>query len=187
MSETAPLPIHAVDLDARVRDLMTRNPRRMTSALARDLGVPEAEVIRRLPDGSAVELDPARWEVLIRSFEPLGKVHVICNTGVVVLETFGQFGNFSTLGEFFNVQSKIDMHIRFAELGAIFAVEKASHTDGARTLSFQFFTRAGDCAFKVFLCFGGREPSAERVAEFDDLRARYRLAAPPCEAREACA
>ena len=34
----------------------------MTLQLARDLGVPEVEVIRALPDDRAVELDATRWE-----------------------------------------------------------------------------------------------------------------------------
>ena len=47
----------------------------------------------------------------------------------------------------------LDMHLRFEQLGSVFAVEKPSHTDGARTLSFQFYDRRGDSAFKVFLTF----------------------------------
>jgi putative heme iron utilization protein len=146
----------------------------MTLQLARDLGVPEAEVIRALPDGRAVELDIGRWEDLIRGLEALGNVHVIVSNGTVTLESVGTFGNFSTWGEFFNVQTKLDMHIRWPQLGAAFAVEKPGHLDGVPTLSVQFYDKVGSSAFKAFLTFGGKAPSPERRAQFDALRERFR-------------
>ena len=96
----------------RIRDAL-RRPQPDDASAGRKLGVPEAEVIRQMPDGRAVELDAGRWEELLRSFEDLGKVHVIVSNGCVTTEAVGQFGGFSTWGEFFNVQSKsLDMHIR---------------------------------------------------------------------------
>jgi putative heme iron utilization protein len=163
-----------VSLANRLAAALGRNPRAMTLQLARDLGVPEVEVIRALPDGRAVELDISRWEELIRALEPLGKMHVIVSNGAVTLEAVGAFGNFSTFGEFFNVQTKLDMHIRWRQLGAAFAVEKPGHLDGVPTLSVQFYDVAGAAAFKVFLTFGGSAPSPERVAQFAALRERFR-------------
>jgi putative hemin transport protein len=159
----------------RIRAAVKENPSQMTLQLARDLGVPEVEVIRALPDNRAVELDVRRWEELIRGFEALGQVHVIVSNGGATLEANGRFGSFSTWGEFFNVQTKsLDMHIRWPELGAAFAVEKPSHMkDGVNTLSFQFFDRCGSAAFKVFLNFGGGV-SPERAAQFAALRDRFR-------------
>jgi putative hemin transport protein len=174
---------------ARIQAAVRRDPRRMTLQLARDLGEPEAEVVRALPDGRSVELDLGRWEEMIRSFEALGQVHVIVSNGAATLEAVGRFGGFSTSGEFFNVQTKsIDMHVRYRELGAAFAVEKPSHLESAggqsekadsgplagrrTTVSVQFFDRAGNSAFKVFLNFGGTV-SPERAAQFEELRERF--------------
>ncbi len=162
-------------LAERVQELTQRAPRRMTPAIARELGVPEAEVIAHLPDARSTALELSQWEAIIRDFERLGKVHVVCNTGVVVLESFGTFGNFSTVGDFFNVQTKIDMHIRYKELGSVYAVIKPGHMDGKKTLSFQFFTRKGDSAFKVFLTFGGKDPNSEQEAIFSELVDKYRI------------
>src|SRR5581483_4655061 len=146
-----------------IRAAWEREPRKMTMQLARELGVSEAQVIRAMPADRVRELDISRWEELIRAFESLGRVHVIVTNGAVTLEAFGSFGHFSTFGEFFNVQSKdLDMHIRPANLGAIFAVEKPGHLDGINTLSFQFYDRQGHSAFKVFLTFGGAAPPAEK-------------------------
>lgn len=163
----------------RVRAAVRAAPAQMALQLARNLGVPEVEVVRALPDGRAVELDIARWEELLRGFGDLGEVHVIVSNGAVTSETVGVFGGFSTWGEFFNVQSgSLDMHIRHAQLAAVFAIEKPSHMDGTSTHSVQFFDRAGAAAFKVFLTFGGK-PAPERVAAFSDIRERFRLPIEP--------
>src|SRR4051812_7848487 len=158
----------------RVAAVLRDSPNAMTMQVARQLGVPEADVIRALPDGRAVELDVARWEELIRSLEPFGNVHVIVTNGAVTLESTGTFGNFSTWGEFFNVQTKLDMHVRWPQLGAAFAVEKPGHLDGVNTLSVQFYDKAGVAAFKVFITFGGAPPSPEKAAKFAELRERFR-------------
>jgi len=158
----------------QLRQALRDNPNRMTMQLARDLGVPEAEIIRAMPDGRAVELDIGRWEELIRALEGLGVVHVIVTNGAATLEAEGRFGNFSTWNEFFNVQTEsLDMHIRWPELGSAFAVEKPSHLNGVNTQSIQFYDRAGAAAFKVFLNFGGK-PAPDREAKFVDLRDAFR-------------
>lgn len=157
----------------RIEAAIAKDPGRMTMQLARELGVPEAEVVRRLP--SVVELDGGRWEEIIRSFESLGTVHVIVSNGGATLEAVGEFGNFSTWHEFFNVQTTtLDMHIRWPELAGIFAVEKPSHMSGVATLSVQFFDRAGNVAFKVFLNFGGKA-SPEAAAAFARLRTGFQV------------
>ena len=158
----------------RIRAAIRENPNQMTMLLARQFGVPEVEIVRAFPDGRAVELDPECWEELIRRLETFGKVHVILSNGGATLEANGQFGNFSTTGDFFNVQTKsLDMHIRWREIGAVFAVEKPGHLDGKKTLSFHFFDRAGHSAFKVFLSFGGSIPP-EKVERFAQVRDTFR-------------
>jgi putative hemin transport protein len=158
----------------RIQAAIRANPNQMTMLLARKLGVPEVEIIRAFPDDRAVELDAQRWEELIRSLETFGNVHVIVSNGATTLEANGQLGNFSTTGDFFNVQtSSLDMHIRWREIGAVFAVEKPGHLDGKKKLSFQFFDRVGHSAFKVFLSFGGNI-SSEKAERFLQVRENFR-------------
>jgi putative heme iron utilization protein len=158
----------------RIKAAIQKNPRQMTLIVARELNVPEADVIRCYPESQVRELDIGRWEDLIRAFEPLGKVHVICSNGAVTLEAFGQFADFSKTGPFFNVQNAtLDMHIRYQQLGSAFAVEKPGHMDGVNTMSFQFFDKDGNSAFKVFLSFGGTAPSPERSTQFEEIRNRF--------------
>jgi putative hemin transport protein len=155
----------------RIQAAIREYPNQMTLLLAHQFGVPEVDVIRAFPDDRAVELDTQRWEELIRHLEAFGKVHVIVSNGAATLEAHGQFGGFSTTGDFFNVQTKsLDMHIRWREMGAVFAVEKPGHLDGRKTLSLQFFDRCGHSAFKVFLGFGASIPpeEAERFVQMRD-------------------
>ena len=157
----------------RIRAAVEKNPRKMTLQLARDLGVPEVEIIRAFPADRVMELEIARWEELLQSLEAVGSVRVLVSNGATTIEVDGQFGGFSTAGEFFNVQTdSLDMHIRWQQLAAAFAVEKPGHMDGMATRSFQFFDQTGAAAFKVFLNFGG--PIApEREALFIELRGRF--------------
>ena len=162
-------------LSDRIRAAIANAPAKMTLQLARDLDVPELEIIRHFPNHRATELDLARWRELLEELAAFGDVHVIVSNGAATIEAVGQFGGFSVWGEFFNVQSgSLDMHIRHENLGAVFAVEKPSHVTGLNTLSFQFFDRQGHAAFKVFLNFGAGEPDAESVKRFTELRQQYR-------------
>jgi putative hemin transport protein len=121
-----------------------------------------------------MEFDIARWEELLHGLEALGPVRVLVSNGATTIEVDGQFGGFSTAGEFFNVQTdSLDMHIRWQQLAAVFAVEKPGHMDGTATRSFQFFDQTGAAAFKVFLNFGGPIPP-EREALFIELRKKFK-------------
>jgi putative hemin transport protein len=158
----------------RIRAAVERNPRKMTLQLARDLGVPEVEVIRAFPPDRVTELDVSKWEELLRSLETLGPVLVLVSNGATTIEVEGQFGGFSTAGEFFNVQTEsLDMHIRWQQLAAAVAVEKPGHLDGTSTRSIQFFDQTGAAALKIFLNFGS-PISAQREAQFIELRDRFR-------------
>ncbi|MCC6545638.1 heme degradation protein [Candidatus Sumerlaeota bacterium] len=126
----------------------------MTPIMAREMGVSEAEVIRAFPADQVTELNVADGKAveLIKTFEKLGRVHVITTNDVCTLESYGYFGGFSLTGPFFNVQTDtLDMHIRHQGIGSAFAVIKPSHQDGQTTYSVQFFSREGKSGFKVFL------------------------------------
>ena len=167
-------PSQQAEMSERIRTAVEKNPRKMTLQLARDLGVPEVEVIRAFSTDRVTELEIARWEELFRCFDVLGPVRVLVSNGATTIEVDGQFGGFSTAGEFFNVQTEsLDMHIRWKQLVAAFAVEKPGHMDGTATRSFQFFDLTGAAALKVFLNFGG-PISPEREERFIELRTKFK-------------
>ena len=101
-------------------------------------------------------------------------MRVLVSNGATTIEVDGQFGGFSTAGEFFNVQTDtLDMHIRWQQLAAVFAVEKPGHLDGIATRSVQFFDQTGAAAVKIFLNFGG-PILPEREAQFNELRTKFK-------------
>ena len=158
-----------------IRQAFERDRKQMVLLLALELGVPEEEVVRAMPGELVEKLDLDRWEEMIRQFEGLSDVHVIVSNGAVTLENVGRFGKFSSSQGFFNVQTEsLDMHIRVPALASVYAIRKPSHTDGKEALSFQFFDREGAAAFKVFLTFGGKDPSPERRAQYQEIIERFR-------------
>jgi len=151
-----------------VRDYFTEHPHGMTLVAARELGLKESDVLRHLPTGSVRELDSRDPRAMIEALARFGRVHVIVSNGSTTIEAHGEFGNFSTWGGFFNVQTKsLDMHIKHEQIEAVFAVEKPGHLDGVSTLSFQFYDNTGGSSFKVFLTFGGKAPSEELRAKWE--------------------
>ena len=137
-------------IEARLRE----EPRLMTPLLARELGLPEAQLFRLLPESMCTELHIAEGNHirLLKALERLGRVHVIASNDAVTLEAYGRFGGFSLTGPYFNVQTDtLDMHILHTQLASAFALAKPSHQDGQPTYSIQFFTPSGRSAFKVFL------------------------------------
>ena len=164
----------ATNSAAKVSEYFQTNPRAMTMVAARELGISEAQVMRGLPGDRVTELAASRFHEIMDRLADYENVHVIVSNGATTIEAFGQFGNFSTYGPFFNVQSKtVDMHIRQDEIDSVFAVKKPGHLDGVVTLSIQFYDRNGNSAFKVFLTFGSKAPSEECRQWWVDFRDKF--------------
>ena len=153
-----------------IREAYNSDRSQMTLMLAHKLHIPEAEIMQALNGETARELDFLRWEEIMRALEALGNVHIIVSNGATTIEVFGQFGKFTNTNGFLNIRTKsLDMHIRSWELVAVFAFRKPSHLDNHESLSFQFFDRRGNAAFKVFLNFGGDDPSLELMEKYNAI------------------
>ena len=164
-----------VERQAAIREAYNKDRSQMTLMLAHQLRIPEVDILRALEGDTARELDFLRWEEIIHGFEALGDVTVIVSNGAATIEAFGQFGGFSNKDGFLNVRSKsLDMHIRSWELASVFAFRKPSHLDKHESLSFQFFDRRGNSAFKVFLNFGGKDPAPELMKTYTDLSEKFK-------------
>ncbi len=160
---------------AAIREAFHTDPSQMTLMLAYQMRIPEVEILQALDGDTAQELDYSRWEEIVRAFEALGNVHVIVSNGAATIEVHGQFGKFTNAQGFLNIRTKsLDMHIRAWELASVFAFRKPSHLDGHESLSFQFFDKRGNSAFKVFLNFGGRDPSPALVEAYESLIQQFR-------------
>src|SRR5215510_2819268 len=78
-----------------IREAYNTDRSQMTLMLAHKLRVSEVEIMQAMEGDTAHELDFARWEEIIRAFEPLGDVTVIVSNGATTIEVFGRFGKFS--------------------------------------------------------------------------------------------
>ena len=140
--------------DEQVREYFSRKPSAMTLMAARDLGLPEAEVLRAL---GATELKPDAFENVMEALKGWGRVHVIVSNRGATMEARGEFGNYSRSGPFLNVEYKgLDLHLRPEGIAAIFLFEKPAHTDGRTTRMLQFYDRQGDAVMKA-VCPEGKE------------------------------
>jgi len=153
-----------------IREAYNQDRSQMTLMLAHQLRIQEVEILRALQGDTAYELDSSRWEEIIRAFESLGDVTVIVSNGATTIEVTGQFGKFFNKDGFLNIRTdSLDMHIRGWELASVFAFKKPSHLDKHESLSFQFYDKRGNSAFKVFLNFGGSAPSPELTQKYSEF------------------
>lgn len=156
-----------------IRDAYNQDRSQMTLMLAHQLKIQEVEILRALQGDTTYELDSSRWEEIIRAFEALGEVTVIVSNGATTIEVFGQFGKFFNKDGFLNIRTdSLDMHIRGWELASVFAFKKPSHLDKHESLSFQFYDRRGNSAFKVFLNFD-KAPTPEIVEQYNQLIEKF--------------
>lgn len=162
------------DLAEAIRGTFRKDPSRMTMMAARAFGVPEQAVVEALVgQWPIVRLRDGAFYEVMEALPDLGVLRVFVRSRAAVIESVGTFGGYSEAGPFFNVLTdNLDMHILHQEIAAIYAVEKWGHDSTIVTYSFQFYDRAGDAAFKVFLWDGFPDVPAPRVAAFRALARR---------------
>ena len=155
-----------MDVQERVSEYFLKRPSAMTLMAARDLGLPEAEVVRALP--ATTELKASALEDILRSLAALGRCHVIVSNRGATLESRGEFGGFSRSGPFLNVETPtLDMHLRPEAVASAFAVSKKGHRDGKPIHTVQFYDPQGDSVLKVVL------PREGGAGSLEALKARF--------------
>ncbi|HEV3165079.1 MAG TPA: ChuX/HutX family heme-like substrate-binding protein [Isosphaeraceae bacterium] len=157
-----------------IRDWFGADPSRMTMMAARKFAVPEQTVLDALVgQWPIVRLREGGFRELMEGLPGLGTMRVFVRSKAAVIESVGGFGGYSESGPFFNVQTDtLDMHILYAEIKTIYAVEKTGHDSDFRTYSFQLFDHSGDAAFKAFLWQDFPKVPAEHIAAFNELARR---------------
>ena len=158
-----------------IRAYFEASPNGMTMMAARKFAVPEREVVEALVDVWPItRIRDGAFRELVEAFPNLGTMRVFVRSRAAVIESVGEFGGFSEMGPFFNVQTDtLDMHILHAEIASIYSVRKIGHDSDFVTHSFQFFDKAGDAAFKAFLWEDFPKVPAGRVEQFARLTRRF--------------
>jgi putative hemin transport protein len=172
--ETAPLDLQD-DRGEAVRLWFREDPSRMTMMAARKFGLPEQAVVDSLVGQWPItRLRDDVFSELMEALPSLGTMRVFVRSKAAVIEAVGLFGGYSESGPFFNVQTDtLDMHILFAEIASIYAVEKRGHDSDFVTHSFQFFDKQGDAGFKAFLWENFPAVPAARIESFHELATRF--------------
>ena len=142
---------------------------------ARQFAVPERDVVDALIGTWPItRMRDGAFHALVESFPSLGTMRVFVRSRAAVIESVGEFGGFSEMGPFFNVQTDtLDMHILHAEIASIYAVQKVGHDSDFVTHSFQFFDKQGDAAFKAYLWEDFPQVPQHRVKSFHELVQRF--------------
>lgn len=158
-----------------VRRKIHKNPSVMTSSLANELEINEAEIIRHLPEKMWVEAPIEDFKNIWMIMTGWEKVtFIVCNPGAVV-EMSGTLpsGNFGH--GMFNLMDRsnpLNGHLMIDRLGSIFLVSKPFFT--LESHSVQFFDTHGLSMFSIYV---GRDekrtllPSVKK--SFLALRNRY--------------
>lgn len=169
----------SMDTADTIRAYFRNDPSRMTMMAARKFAVPEHDVVQALVGVWPItRMKDGAFKELVESFPALGTMRVFVRSRAAVIESVGQFGGFSELGPFFNVQTEtLDMHILPAEIASIYAVQKIGHDSDFVTHSFQFFDRAGDAAFKAYLWEDFPKVPEGRVRAYHELARRFAVEA----------
>jgi len=148
----------------------------MPDALARELGISEAEVIRCLPEDMRVEAPAKDFESIWKTLTGWEKITFIaCNQGAVV-EVSGTLPNGSFGHGMFNLMDQTNPlrgHLMIDRLDAIFLVSKPFFN--LESHSVQFFDTNGHSMFAVYVGRNEKRVLLPSVLDgFMTLRNRYR-------------
>lgn len=161
-------------LRKKITDKLQGDPKVMTFALAKELGVPEQAVMECLPKDEVVRVEAEHFNEIMDSIATWGKVTTIVQTEYVVLEAKGLLPKGSYGHGYFNLvgnSNNTGGHIRSDLISAIYFVTRPFM--GLLSMSVQFFSLSGAPMFKVYL---GRDEKKmllpEQVENFNVLRDR---------------
>jgi putative heme utilization carrier protein HutX len=139
--------------------------------IAREYGVSPLEVVRQLPAEHRTVVAGSAFESIMGALTTWGEVLFIVHTPDIVLECAGRIPPGTSGRGYYNIhgESPIGGHIKAENCEAIAFVSRPFM--GRASCSIQFFNKAGEAMFKVFVRRDEkRELIADQVALFDNLR-----------------
>ena len=150
---------------------LRRNPDGILEQVAREYGVSTFEVVRTLPAEHCAVVPGSRFERILQALTDWGEVLFIVHTPDIVLECAGTIPPGSIGRGYFNLHgdSPISGHIKADNCAHIAFVARPFM--GRPSCSLQFFNRAGEPMFKVFVRRDqDRNLIGEQVQRFEELR-----------------
>jgi len=148
-----------------------------TAFIARDLGIPERDLFRALPEEQCTELECENLSEILSELAACKTVFLIVKSGGAVLEVESTVSGTAFSKGYCNVMGKpAHIHIIPDAIDAAFAVHREPNTRKPMKFSLQFFDAGGRPALKVYLTQdkdAKRYREADRTA-FDRIRKNYR-------------
>jgi hypothetical protein len=155
------------------REKLAARPDGVIEAVAMETGLPTQAVLELTPKKERIFIPPEHFETVWTELSTWGEVLFIVHTKDIVCEVVGSLPVGSFGHGYFNIhgESPIGGHIRADNCSAIYLVDRPFH--GRRSCSVQFFNRAGEAMFKVFVRRDkGRGLLPDQLAKFENLKGR---------------
>jgi oxygen-independent coproporphyrinogen-3 oxidase len=164
-----------LSIEEKVAQAIHTNPGAFPASIARDLGIPERDVVRYLPEGMSREVPGREFEAIWEVMATWERVTVIVTNDGMIAEVPGKLSSGSTAQGYFNLSDEdapLHGHIRAELIDSIFFVSKK--VMGMDSHSVQFFDGKGDKVLSVYL---GRDEEMKIIPSvldsYTELRASY--------------
>ncbi|PZO03368.1 MAG: heme utilization cystosolic carrier protein HutX [Hyphomicrobiales bacterium] len=158
----------------RARQMLAEKPDAMVESVAKEAGVSTRAVLELTPAEGRTLVAAERFEALWQELATWGTVLFLVHTPDVVLECEGSLPVGSFGHGYYNIHgdSPIGGHIKASNCAAIFIVDR--QLPSRRVCSVQFFNRAGEVMFKVFVRRDAqRVLLADQLERFEALKTKF--------------
>ncbi len=138
------------DIGARVAAALEEKPVAALEDIAATAGTSVIDVVRNLPEGEATCVDGSHFVEAMQAMRDWGEITLIVNTGDVILEGKAPMPDGSLAHGYYNLKGKpIGGHLKADACEMVAFVSRKFM--GSDTHSVQFYSKAGNCMFKVYL------------------------------------
>jgi putative heme utilization carrier protein HutX len=164
----------AADARPSLAERLAQNSDGILEQIAREYGVSTFEVVRQLPAEHRTIIAGDQFEAIFNNLTEWREVLFIVHTPDIVLECAGKIPPGSFARGYFNLHgdSPIGGHLKAENCAHIAFVSRPFM--GRPSLSLQFFNKAGEAMFKIFVRRDAkRELLPAQIERFNALRARY--------------
>jgi putative heme utilization carrier protein HutX len=123
-----------------------------TAQIARDLGIPERDLFRALPEKECTELSASRTRDILKALGECERVYLIVKSEAAVLEAESSIAEQREAGGYYNLMgNSVHAHVNTEAAGSVFAVHRNTGTSDPMAYSLQFFGMSGNAVLKIYL------------------------------------
>lgn len=150
-----------------ITEIIDEDPARNTSMIARELSIPELNVVQSLPKEMVCLVGPEHFDAITEEIDKWGELTIIIQTDSIIFEVKSALPRGGYAKGYYNIighKAPAGGHFRVDHLKAIAFVDKPFM--GMRTLSVQFYNLAGNSMLKIFLSRDGKRNILDEQLKF---------------------